>query len=338
MSSNAPAVEMNQQSIILRTVIKYPVLPTFVFFLLMMAVFIVLSPTTRDGTNIFLSPLNLSNIIEATATFSIGAFAMTLVLLVGQLDLSGESVIALSAVTFGLLLEQGVPFPLAILLTLGVGFVCGVINSVLVLNFRVPSFLATIAVALVYSGLAFMISSARTIPVTEPTLVRMFGSLGSGASFLGLPVLLVWTLLFLIGMYLLISRSKFGRWAQATGGNPQAAHSSGVNTKAVCATAFIIMGLVGSFIAIILTARLSVASPNFGTGYPLSLIMAAVLGGTTFTGEGGNVFGVLLGSLVIGVLSNGLGIIGVGFHPQQVITGCVIVAAVVFSIYISNRK
>ena len=332
------AITESKQNIVLRTVIKYPVLPTFVFFVLMVTTFIILSPTNRAGQNIFLSPINLANIAEATAAFSIGAFAMTLVLLVGQLDLSTESVIALSAVTFGLAIERGLGFGLALLLTFSVGAVCGITNSILVLKFKVPSFLATIAVALVYAGLAFLISSSRTIQVREPLLTRFFGSLGSGASFLGLPVLFIWTVFFLVCMYLLISRSKYGRWAQATGGNTQAAYSSGVNTKAVCATAFILMGLFGSFIAVILTARLSVAAPGFGSGYGLNLIMAAVLGGTSFTGDGGSVFGALLGSLVIGVLQNGLGILGVDFHTQQVITGLVIVVAVVFSIYLSEKK
>jgi ABC-type xylose transport system permease subunit len=139
-------------------------------------------------------------------------------------------------------------------------------------------------------------------------------------------------------MYLLISKSKFGRWAQATGGNKQAAYSSGVNTTMVQTTAFILMGLFSSLIALIFCARLSTASPSFGTGYGLKFIIASVLGGTNFTGDGGSVWGALLGSLVMGVLTNGLGIIGINIYIQQVITGIVIVVAVVFSIYIASKK
>jgi len=304
----------------------------------MVTVFICLSPINKLGQNIFLSPQNLSNIAEATAAFSIGAFAMTLVLLVGCIDLSVESVISLSAVSLALYIEAGLPLPLAILCTLAIGIVCGATNSMLVVKFKVPPFLATISVAMAYTGLSYLLSDSRTIITREPMLTRIFGSLGSGASFLGLPVLFVWTLLILAGMYTLISRSKFGRWAQATGGNEQAAYSSGVNTRFVRMVAYMLMGFFGSLIGVILCARLSVGSPALGNGYGLNLVMAAVLGGTSFAGEGGNVFGALLGSLVIGVLQNGLGIIGVNVYVQQVITGMVIVSAVVFSIYISSRK
>jgi ribose/xylose/arabinose/galactoside ABC-type transport system permease subunit len=162
--------------------------------------------------------------------------------------------------------------------------------------------------------------------------------MGSGGHFLRLPMMLWWTIICLIGMYLLISKSKFGRWAQATGGNIQAAYSSGVNTGMVQTVAFIIMGAICALVSLIFCARLSTSSPSFGAGYGLKFIIAAVLGGTTFTGEGGNVFGALLGSLVMGVLTNGLGIIGINIYIQQMITGLVIVTAVVFSIYISAKK
>ena len=337
----AAQINLNQkQGKIVAIIIKYPIIPTLVFFVCMLIVFVILSPSNRMGQNIFLSPTNLSNIVEATAAFSIGAFAMTLVLLVGCIDLSAESIIALSSVVLGVCLETlHIGFPAALLITFLVGIGCGIINSILVIRFKVESFLATIAVALVFSGIAYTVSGSRTVLLTNrETLVRLFGSIGSGAHFLGLPMLLWWTLVCLVGMFLLISRSKFGRWAQATGGNIQAAFSSGVNIDIVRAVAFIIMGAFCSLIGVIFCARLSSSSPGYGAGYGLKFIIAAVLGGTNFKGDGGNVFGTILGSLVMGVLTNGLGIIGVNIYIQQVITGIVIVIAVVFSIYISSKK
>jgi ribose/xylose/arabinose/galactoside ABC-type transport system permease subunit len=339
MNSGLSSIVSKKENSVLALIIRYPILPTLAFFILMAITFIIISPVGRNGNNIFLSPHNLANIVEATAGFSIGAFTMTLVLLVGCIDLSTGGIIALSSVVLGVCLSVlEINFLVSLLITFSVGVICGIINATLVIKCKVESFLATIAVDFVFTGLAYTISESRSILITTPALVRLFGSIGSGASFFGLPMQLWWTLICLVGMYLLISKSKFGRWAQATGGNKQAAYSSGVNTALVQTAAFILMGVFSSLIGIILCARLSTASPGFGVGYGLKFIIAAVLGGTNFTGDGGSVWGALLGSLVMGVLTNGLGIIGVSIYIQQVVTGIVIVGAVVFSIYISSRK
>lgn len=326
------------ENVVMQTITKYPVLPTLAFFILIVIIFSVLSPENSKGGNIFLSPVNLANIVEATAAFSIGAFATVLVLLTGCIDLSIEPVIALSGIIFYITSSAGLPFGICVLISMAMGVVCGLINSLLVVKFNVPPFLATVAVAMVYTGLAYLLSDGRVLQITDPKLTRVFGSLGSGATFLGLPVLLWWTGALMLVMYLVVSRSKFGRWAQATGGNIQAAHSSGVNVNMTRVVGYVIMGVFATIIGLILSARLSSASPAYGTGYSLKLIIAAVLGGTSFTGDGGSMAGALLGSLVMGVLTNGLGILGVSVYVQQVVTGIVIVMAVVFSIYLSQRN
>lgn len=336
---NTETVKVKKDSnVVMKTIAKYPILPTLACFILMLVIFSILSPQNKAGGNIFLSPVNLANIVEATAAFSIGAFATVLVLLTGCIDLSIEPVIALSGIVYALCSMAGLPFILCLIVTLAMGFLCGLINSLLVIKFNVPPFLATVAVAMVYTGFAYLFSDGRVILINDPTLIRVFGSLGSGATFLGLPVLLWWTIALMFVMYLVVSRSKFGRWAQATGGNIQAAHSSGVNVNLTRVIGYVVMGLFAAIIGLILSARLSSASPAYGSGYSLKLIIAAVLGGTSFTGDGGSMFGALLGSLVMGVLTNGLGIIGVSIYVQQVITGIVIVMAVVFSIYLSRKK
>ena len=337
MSSEA-ALSTNKQNIIIKTIIKYPVLPSFVFFIVMVIMFIILSPIDRRGQNIFLTPTNLTNIVESTASVSIGAFAVTLIMLSGRIDLSTGTIISLSSVAFALASELGMGFLGSLFIALAVGTICGAINSFLVVICKVPAFLATICITLVYIGVSYLISGSRTISIREPMLISVFGSFGSGGSFLGLPVQLCWTIFFLIAMYMLISKSKFGRWAQATGGNIQAAYSSGVNVKMVQTAAYIIGGFSCAFVGILFCARLNVASASFGGDYTLQFIMASVLGGTNQNGEGGNVFGTLLGSLVMGVLVNGLGIIGVNVYVQQIIMGVVIVATVVFSIYLTNKK
>ena len=330
-----------EQNALKRTIIKYPIITTLVLFIAMFIIFIIISPRNFQGGNIFLSSGNMWNIIESTAGYSIGAFAMTLILLVGCIDLSCEGVIALSAVVLGLCLETfKLSFGLSILITLGIGAACGVINSIVVIRFKVPSFLATISVSFIFVGLAYTFSQSKAILIqtNNDKLTSIFGSIGSGASFLGFPVLLWWTLVFLGLYYILISRSKFGRWAQATGGNEYSAFSSGINVNLVRWVPFILMGIAAAFIGIIFCARLGAASPNYGAAYSLKFIIAAILGGTGFSGEGGNVLGTLLGSLVMGVLTNGLSIIGIDIYIQNVITGIVIVFAVVFSIYLQKQR
>ena len=322
----------------MKTIARYPILPTFAALVLMIIVFSILSPTNKSGQNIFLSYTNIANIIEATAAFSIGAFATVLVLLTGCIDLSIEPVIAMSGITFAICAQSGLPFTVCLLVTLAVGAACGMLNALLVVKFNVQPFLATAAVAMVYTGVAYLLSNGRVVLISDASLTRVFGSLGSGATFLGLPVLLWWTVGLMLVMYLLVSRSKFGRWAQATGGNMQAAYSSGVNVNLTRVVAYIVMGVFAAVIGLILSARLSSASATYGSGYSMKVIIAAVLGGTGFAGEGGSMFGALVGSLVMGVLTNGLGIIGVSVYVQQVITGVVIVAAFVFSIYLSRKN
>jgi ribose transport system permease protein len=321
-------------------IIKYPIIPSFIFFVVLFVFFSLVSPHSRSGNNIFLSSMNLINLLEATAGFSIGGCAMTLVLLVGCTDLSASGVISLTSVVFGTFLQElGFPLFASIAIAVLVGALCGALNAFIMIKFNVPAFLATVAFSFVFEGLSYTLSDAKTELITNPSLIRIFGPYGSGGKFLGLPVLLWWTLFFLVFMYLLISKSKFGRWAQATGGNEQAAYSSGINTKMVRLIAFLIMGMFGAIVGITaFCARLSAYSSSFGLGSGLKFIICAVLGGTNFRGDGGNVFGTLLGSLVMGVLTNGLGLLGVGTYLQQMILGIVIVLAVVFSFYISGKR
>lgn len=322
-----------------KIIVKYPIIITLAFFIAMFIYFAVVSPTNRDGISIFLSPINLINIIEATAGFSIGAFAMTLVLLVGNIDLSTDAIISVSCAVFGTCMTVfKMGLFLSLICTIIAGAVCGLLNALLVVKFKVPAFLGTIAIAFAFTGVSYKITNGTSGLLTNETLVRIWGPYGSGGRFLGIPVILIWTAVLMIGMFILITKSKFGRWAQATGGNRQAAYSSGVNVSMVTTVAFVIMGVFCSIVGIMFCARMGAYSSSYGVGYGLKFIICAVLGGTSFEGDGGNIFGTLLGSLVMGVLTNGLGILGVDTYTQQIILGIVIVLSVVFSIYVAKKR
>lgn len=328
-----------KQNSVAEMIVKHPAVITLAFFVVMFIYFACASPVNRDGISTFLSPANLINIVEATAGFSIGAFAMTLVLLVGSIDLSTDAVISICCAVFGTcLVTFRIGLLASILITLAAGAVCGLMNALLVVKFHVPAFLATIAIAFAFTGVSYKITNGTSQLLTSPALTKIFGPYGSGGRFLGLPVILIWTVILIVVMYLLISKSKFGRWAQATGGNSQAAYSSGVNVSMVTTVAFLIMGVFSAIVGIMFCARMGAYSSSYGVGYGLKFIICAVLGGTSFEGDGGNIFGTLLGSMVVGVLTNGLGILGVDAYTQQIILGIVIVLSVVFSIYVAKKR
>ena len=339
MEKKVAEVAIKRRRPISDTIVKHPIIITLAFFVAMFIFFICVSPLNREGFNTFLSLTNLINIVEATAGFSIGAFAMTLVLLVGSIDLSAEAVISVCCAVFGTCMVTFQMGLLAsVLVTIAAGLVCGGLNALLVVKFKVPAFLATIAIAFAFTGVSYTITQGTSQLIQDPALVQIFGPYGSGGIFLGIPVMLIWTVGLMIGMYFLISRSKFGRWAQATGGNQQAAYSSGVNVKMVTTVAFLIMGVFAALVGIMFCARMGAYSSAYGVDYGLKFIICAVLGGTTFEGGGGNVFGTILGSLVMGVLTNGLGILGVDTYTQQIVLGVVIVLSVVFSIFVSQKR
>ncbi len=315
--------------------VKYPQFGTGLLFVVLCIIFIIFSPTNKAGDNVFLTAQNWTSILESTAGFSIGAFAMALVLLTGGIDLSAGAVMAFTGMVVAKLMEHtSLPLPLIIVISLGLGLLSGLFNGFIIVRFKVPPFLATLGTAGILQGLGYMIADGKSVYVTNESFTRIFGF----GQFLGVPMLAWWTLLFTIIMYLLISKTKFGRRAQAIGGNEEAAHNSGINVSAMKCAAYGIMGLVSAFVVLTTIGRLGSAVPTQGQGYELQFIVAAVLGGTGFSGQGGNVFSVLLGSLVLGVLLNGMTLVGVNYYLQAVIKGLVIIMAVIVTLQLSRKK
>jgi ribose transport system permease protein len=315
--------------------VKYPQIGTLMVFLTLIILFTIISPVNKKGQIIFLLGNNWKSVLEATAACSIGGFAMTLVLLTGGIDLSCGAIIASSGMIAARLLQMGgIDFGLVVVIILVVGAIAGLSNSLLIIKFKVPPFLATLGISGIMSGLAYLVSDGESIYVSNDEVINIFGY----GNFLGIPVLAWWTIAIMFFFYIVITKTKFGRRAQAVGGNEQAAFNSGVKIAVVKSMTYMMMGLVSAFIAFTSIGRIGSAMPTLGLGSELDFIVAAVLGGTTFDGQGGNVFGTLLGSLVLGTLINGLTIVGVSAYLQEVIRGFIIILAVVWSVYISNKR
>ena len=291
----------------------------------------------------YLSVSNFLTMSSHVALFGILAIGMLLVILNGGIDLSVGSTLGLSGVVAGAMM-QGVPFgPLGLVayppvwvvavLCCGLGAVIGLINGVLVARFRVPAFVATLGVMYMVRGVALLMTNGLTYNNLggRPDLGNTgFDWLGFNR-IAGVPIgILVMVAIAVLGS-LVLTRTPFGRWLYASGGNERAAELSGVPVKTVQIAVYMMSGVCAAIAGLILSSQLTSAGPTAGTTYELTAIAAVVIGGAALTGGRGNVRGTLLGAFVIGFLSDGLVIIGISSYWQTVFTGAVIVLAVLLN-------
>lgn len=293
----------------------------------------------------FLSPnygsvANFLIMMNQSAIFGLLAVGMLLVILNGGIDLSVGSVLGLSGVFAGFLM-QGIElqwagiivyFPVwaVVFLTVSMGALVGYVNGVLVAIFKVPAFVATLGSLYVARGVALLMTNGLTFNDLDGSLElgnRGFNWLGFNR-LAGVPIG-VWALLTVAALTgLLLSRSAFGRWLYASGGNQKAAELSGVPVKRVQIIVYMLSGTCAAIAGLVLASQLTSAGPNAGFTYELTAIAAVVVGGASLMGGRGNVRGTLLGTFVIVFLSAGLVITGVSFYWQTIFTGAVIVLAV----------
>ncbi len=276
----------------------------------------------------FLSLENFVNIALSIAVIGILAVGMTFVILTGGIDLSIGSVVALAGVVAALVAQKTDSATLGFAAALGVGIVCGIFNGTAIARFRVPPFVVTLAVLTIARGLAFIFSEGRSIG----DLPETFGRFGKSA-FLGVPYS-VWLMIviFAVGWFLL-RHTTFGRYVYAIGGNREAAFYTGIAVKAIEFRVYVLNGVLVGLAAIALASRLGAGVPNSGLQYELDVIAAVVVGGTSLSGGRGSVVSTLLGTIFIGVLNNGLNLIGVDTYVQKIILGAVILLAVLADQY-----
>lgn len=271
----------------------------------------------------FLTGANLQNILEQITRNAILAVGLTCVILTGGIDLSVGSVVAFSGIVAGLAMAKGLFVPFAILVAIGVGLVCGLVNGSLVAIAGLPPFIATLGMMSAARGLALMASAGQPISGFSPALVALWdGHVGP------IPAPLLITGLIYFTFWWILEHTAFGMHVYALGGNAQAAWLAGVNTKRTTMAVYAISGMLAGLTAILLTARLNTAQPTAGAVAELEAIAATVIGGTSLSGGEGRILGTLLGALIMGVLMNGLNLLDVSTYAQKVIIGVVIVAAV----------
>jgi ribose transport system permease protein len=281
----------------------------------------------------FLTVSNLLNIAQQTSINAIVAAGMTFVIISGGIDLSVGSIVALSGVALGTLLQAGQPGIVAVIAAVAVGIASGLVNGLLVSFGRLPPFIATLGMMSVARGSALVLTEGRPISgFSEGFRWVATGSLGA------IPAPVIITLLVYAIAHVVITRTTFGRYVYAIGGNEEATRLSGVAVRFHKTAIYAVSGLMSAVAAVVLTARLNSAQPIAGMMYELDAIAATVIGGTSLMGGEGSLFGTLVGALIMGVLRNGLNLLGVSSFLQQIVIGGVIVGAVLVDTLLKRQR
>ncbi|ELW9450437.1 ABC transporter permease [Burkholderia cenocepacia] len=301
-----------------RSTLFYPLVGLIVVCIAMM----IASPS-------FLSAANLENVLRQVSINAIIAVGMTCVILTGGIDLSVGSVMALSGTLAAGLMVAGVNAVAALAIGIAVGLGFGFLNGVFVAFAGMPPIIVTLATMGIARGLALIYTGGYPIDGL-PDWVAFFGS----GKVLGIQAPVLIMLVVYAIAWLLLDRMPFGRYVYAIGGNEQATRLTGVRVARVKLIVYTLAGLTSALAAIVLTGRLMSGQPNAGVGFELDAIAAVVMGGTSISGGRGAILGTLVGALLLGVLNNGLNMIGVNPYVQNVIKGGIILLA----IYISRER
>ena len=295
-----------------------------------MCLFLVIFPTTRST---FLTQNNVFNILRQNASNLFLATGMTMVIILGGIDLSVGSVIALSGcVAAGCVVNMGLPEVVGFLIAILIGAVVGMFNGVVICKTNIPPFIVTLASMNITKGIALVYTQGA--PIRCMTDAFKF----PGAGYVGpIPTPVILMLIIFVIAIVLVNRTHFGRHIYAVGGNAQAARFSGINVSKVKFWVHTFIGIMAGIAGVVVASRLYSGQPTAGDGAEMDAIAAVVVGGTSMSGGSGRLGGTLIGVLIIGVLNNGLNLMGVDSNWQYIVKGFVILLAVYVD-FIRNRK
>jgi ribose transport system permease protein len=296
-------------------------------FLVIFAAFAVV--LRNDG---FATPSNLLNIVQQTAPVTVMAVAMTLVLTAGEIDLSIGSIVAVAALLAAAALRD-MPWPVGVAIGLGAGAAIGAVNGALVAYARLPSFLVTLATMGVFAGVGRRLTDLKSVPIENDTFNGLFGS----GSLFGVPSLFWWTLGATALGYYALAQSRFGAHVLATGDNPRAARATGIAVPNLRFIVMTVSGALAGLAGLLYAGRLHGARYTLGEGDLLTVIAAVIVGGTRLNGGEGSILGALIGSWLMGMLNNGLILMGYAPSDQMIARGLIILAAVVLTLRDADR-
>lgn len=288
------------------------------------AIFVIFAVALNDKG--FLTPNNLLNIVRQTAMIAVMAIAMTFVLSAGEIDLSVGAVAGLTTVTVAMAIAVGGPIA-GVLAGIATGLAVGAFNGWLTTRIGIPSFLTTLAMMGIAKGVAMWISATAAVPILSPGYTWLFG----GGNFGRIPVLLIWMVVLGVIGHIVLRRTGFGRRVLATGGGETAARYSGIDTRNIKFKVLVMSSSAAALAGMLYAGRLQSGRFQLGEGDELSVIAAAVLGGTSLFGGKGTVVGTIVGALMIGLINNGLILMGLEFSQQLIARGGIIILAVALS-------
>jgi ribose transport system permease protein len=306
----------------LRSIGKKPWFSSIVIFAIVFIGMSVLSPNT------FLTMNNITNVLRQGSVYAIMAVGMTFAIMIGGIDLSQGSVLAVVGVVVGMIMKEGQGnMYLAMIAGLAVGALIGLLNGVIIGYLDVPAFIATLGTMYGMRGVALILTDAAPVGADYAP----FRVLGTGYLFgIPLPVYLV-ALVAIVGQFIL-TKTAIGRYILAVGSNAEASQLSGINVRKVKVVAHVYSSVAVAIAAIMYLSRLGAAQPTAGNGYELEAVCAAVIGGSSIMGGEGSIVGSAIGAMVVMVLRNGMVLLGVSTYWQQLIIGTVLVVAVIFDV------
>ena len=274
-------------------------------------------------TDIFLTPNNIYNLLRQISSNLYICAAITLVLIGGGIDLSNGNVVALVTIIAAALLAAGVSVFVTILVCLLAGIIVGAVNGLIISRTTITPFIVTLSMSYVLNGAAYVSTNAQSVSIDNYSFINI------GTGYLGpVPYPVIYAIVILVAVQILLKRTKLGRHIYAIGGNETAARFSGIDVKNIRLFLYVFSGLMSAVGGIVLAARSYSGNPQYGSGSALDAIAAVVLGGVSMAGGRGSIVGMLIGSLIIGVIGNGLNLMGIHSFYQMIIKGVIIIVAV----------
>jgi len=275
----------------------------------------------------FLTPENFESIGRQTAMVSIVAFGMTFIITSGNIDLSVGSIVGLAGTATAMFMQAGVSIYASSIFGILIGTGFGLINGLLVAKAKIPAFLVTLGTMGIARGLALLLTNTKAVIIISDTFARLWGAGSTGV----IPTAILWTAVIFAIAFWLYHYTTFGNHVKATGGNRKAALYSGIKIDKIIILVFVLGALMAAISGLIMAARLKSGRPEVGAGMELDAIAAVILGGTALSGGRGKIVNTLVGSLIMGIIVNGLIIMGVPSNVQQIVKGIIIIAAVSLS-------
>lgn len=305
-------------------------LQQYVVYVGFLAIFLFFAIVLRDSG--FLTVRNLSNIVLQTAPVTVMAIGLVFVMSAGEIDLSIGSIVAVAALAASVTINE-YGLIAGVLAGLGAGLLIGLLNGALVAYVKLPSFLVTLATMGLFAGVARSMTDLRSIPVTNSTFTGFFGS----GSFLGIPSLIWWTAIAVAASHLIYRETRFGAHVLAIGDNSRAASVSGISVPRMRLAVLAISGGLAGLAGLLYAGRLQAAKYTLGETDLMTVIAAVIVGGTLLNGGKGSIIGALVGSLMMGMLNNGLILMGLSVSDQMIVRGLIILAAVAVSLREKSR-